>query len=391
MLKYRLARNLAALAAAGLALWPSGVAAEDLAWEFWVPVPGAVDIDGPRSDGKFIVVGRAQLFLLDPSGELTPFANGPGGYHEDAGSETYLALSSGLHVDDANCDWAPDETYILRMHAPFGVNRVNADGTESGSFANTPGVRILTAITFDTGGAFGNRMLVLGIAGAKSVVFSIDCNGGVKVIPNKLPALEGQMAVAPEGFGAVGGELILPDERGRILALAPNGTFSVVLARPPAGVDKTIGAVGFVPSGFTQRGGDMFHADHKTPGSSVVGTDTMLRMKGEQLLAAGVQDGDLLATAEIGGTLIDVRCPDTCTATRLTARDKAHTEGHFAFALNAPPASPPPPTQPKAAGPLVPRAVIDYVGMWGIPTGVFILLVAFVAAVAVQAIRRRSH
>jgi hypothetical protein len=391
MLKYHLARNLAALAAAGLALWPSAVAGADLAWEFWVPVPGAVDVDGPRSDGKFIVVGSAQLYLLDPSGELTPFARGPGGYHEDAGWETYLALSSGLHVDDPGCDWAPDETYLLRMHAPFGVNRVNADGTESGSFANTPGVRILTGITFDTGGAFGNRMLVLGIAGTKSVVFSIDCTGGVKVITNRLPALEGQMAVAPEGFGAFGGELILPDETGHILALAPNGSFSVVLAKPPPGVDKTIGALGFVPAGFTRRGGDMFHADHKTPGSTVVGTDTILRIKGEQLLAAGVQDGDLLATAEIGGTLIDVRCTETCTATRLTAADKAHTEGHFAFALNAPPASPPPAGPAKAGGPLVPHAVIDYVGTWGIPTGVFILLVAFLAAVAVQAIRRRAR
>jgi hypothetical protein len=388
MLKYR----LAALAAAGMALWPAAVSAEDIAWEFWVPVPGAVDIDGPRSDGKFIVAGSAQLYLLDPSGNLTPFATGPGGYHEDAGWETYLALSSGLHVDSANCDWAPDETYILRMHGPFGVNRVNADGTESGSFANTPGVRILTGITFDTGGAFSNRLLVLGIAGTKSVIFSIDCNGGVQVIPTrgKLPSLEGQMAVAPQGFGSFGGELIIPDETGRILAVAPNGNVSVVLDKPPAGVDKTIGALGFVPAGFSERGGDMYHADHKTPGSTVVGTDTILRIKGDALKSS-LQDGDLLATAEIGGALIDVRCADTCTATRLTAPDKAHTEGHFAFALNAPSSQSPPPATARVNGPLLPRAVMDFVGTWGIPTGVFILLVAFLAVVAVQTIRQRAR
>jgi hypothetical protein len=391
VLKYRLARNLIALATAGLALWPAAVAAEDIAWEFWVPVTGAVDIDGPRSDGKFIVAGSAQLYLLDPSGQLTQFSEGPGGYHEDAGWETYLALSPGAHVDDPACDWAPDETFILRMHAPFGVNRISADGTESGSFANTPGVRILTALTFDTGGAFDNRMLVLGIAGTKSVVFGVDCNGGVKVITDKLPALEGQMAVAPQGFGSFGGELIIPDETGRVYAVTPNGKITVILSKLPAGVDKTIGALGFVPSGFTERGGDMYHADHKTPGSTVVGTDTILRIKGDQLIQAGVQDGDLLATAEIGGALIDVRCADdTCTATRLTAADKAHTEGHFAFALTAPPATPPP-GNPEPAGPIVPRAVIDFGGMWGIPTAVLLLLVAFLALVAVQAIRRRGR
>jgi hypothetical protein len=278
------------------------------------------------------------------------------------------------------------------MHGPFGVNRISGDGTESGSFANTPGVRILTAITFDTVGTFQHRMLVLGITRAnKSIVFAIDCNGKVEVITKKpLPWLEGQMAVAPKTFGAFAGQLILPDESGRILAVNAQGDMSIVLAHPPAGVDKTIGAVGFVPEGFNERGGDMYHADHKTPGSTVVGTDSIIRVSSDHLFNAGVRDGDLLATAEVGGALIDVRCAGTCTATRLTAADKAHTEGNFAFALNAPAATPPP-VNPKVGGSLVPRAVMDFVGTWGIPTAVFVLLVAFLAVVAVQAISRRAR
>src|SRR5438045_5247138 len=305
MLKYHLARNLVALAVAGLGLWRSAVAAAGLAWELWVPVPGALDVDGPRSDGKCVVMGSGALWLLDRSGEKSEFARGPGGYHEDAGREAYLALSPAMHVDSGGCDWAPDETYILREHTPFGVNRVSADGTESGSFANTPGVQLLTAITFDGTGSFMNRMLVLGIAGTKSLVFAIDCNGGVQVIARGLPALEGQMAVAPAGFGAFAGNLIIPDETGRILAVASDGTLKVLMAKPPAGVDPRIGAVGFVPVGFAGRGGDMYHADQKTPASAVVGTDTVLRIKGDQLIAAGVQEGDLLAAAEIGGALLD--------------------------------------------------------------------------------------
>src|SRR5207244_12548514 len=143
------------------------------------------------------------------------------------------------------------------------------------------GITVLIGITFDTTGSFDHRMLVLGIAGTKSVVVAVDCNGATEVITRTLPSLEGQMAVAPDGFGAFGGNLIIPEERGRILAVAPNGLMRVVLAKLPAGVDKTIGGLGFVPAGFTERGGAAYHADRKTHGSAWPGTDTMLRLKSE--------------------------------------------------------------------------------------------------------------
>ena len=162
------------------------------------------------------------------------------------------------------------------------------------------------------------------------------------------------------------------------------------MAKPPAGVDPRIGAVGFVPAGFAGRGGDMYHADQKTPVSAVVGTDTVLRIKGDQLIAAGVQEGDLLAAAEIGGALLDVRCADTCSVTRLIGNGKAHSEGHFAFALKTLPASPPPPAPANVSAPLIPPAVMDFAGTWGIPGSVFVLLVAFLALVAVQATRQRA-
>src|SRR4029077_12202083 len=154
----------------------------------------------------------------------TDFARGPGGYHEDKGAEAYLAISPGGHVSSAECDFARDDTFVLRMHVPLGVNRVSAAGDESGPFANLTGVSALTGIAFDTVGAFDHRLLVLGLRGTKGTVFAIDCNGGVQVITSSLPTLEGGMAVAPNGFGSFGGDLIVPDEiAGRIYAVGSGG------------------------------------------------------------------------------------------------------------------------------------------------------------------------
>ena len=389
MLKYR----LALVAVAALALWPSAVSAADLVWDQWLDVPGAVDVDGPRTDGKLVVAGSAALYLLDPKTGLTDFARGPGGYREDPHTEAYIAVSQASHVESAGCDWAPDETYILRLHGPFGVNRVNATGDESGSFTNIPGVTRLTGITFDTHGAFDNRLLVMGVgAGNKTTVFAVDCNGGVKAIKSGLPLLEGQMAVAPEGFGAFGGQLIIPDETGRVLALAANGALSVVVKKPfPGNINPTIGGVGFVPDGFTARGGAAYHIDRLEPGSSFRGRDKLIRLTSEQLAPAGVQDGDLLAVAEDGGAMLAIRCADTCSAQVIVKGDLvAHVEGHVAFFVNPPTAPAPSPAAAKVARPLLPQAVMDFVGMWGIPTVVFLLLVAFLSAVAVQAMRRRA-
>jgi hypothetical protein len=392
MLKYHLARNLAALAAAGLALWPAAATAADLTWEQWLPVPGAADVDGPRSDGTFVVAGSAALYLLHPSGGLEPFARGPGGYHEDPHTEAYIAVSSGGHVDTAECDFAPDETFILRMHAPLGVNRVNAAGDESGPFTNITGVSSLTGITFDRQGAFDHRLLVMGLSAGKTTVFAVDCNGGVQVIKRSLPLLEGQMAVAPPGFGAFAGQLIIPDESGRVLALAATGALTVLIKKPlPGNINPTLGGVGFVPDGFMERGGAAYHVDRLEPKSSFRGRDMLVRVLSDQLKNAGVQDGDLLAVAEDGGAMLSVRCTATCTAIVIIAGDKtAHVEGHVAFFVNAPPPTPAPTGVAKVVRPLLPQGVVDFVGSWGIPASVFALLVAFLVAVAVQAIRRRA-
>ncbi|TMF34469.1 MAG: hypothetical protein E6I30_06225 [Chloroflexi bacterium] len=238
-MKYRVAAIAAAISAAWIALTPTTAASATTAWEQWTQIKGVFDVDGPRTDGSMVVAGSAALYLVDATGHTTPFARGPGGYHEDAGAEAYLAVSRGGDVAGAQCSFAPDETFLLRLHVPIGITRINAAGDETGSFANLTGVSTLNGIAFDTVGSFDHRLLVTGPAGGKTTVFAIDCNGAVKVITRSAPALEGGLAVAPQTFGSFGGDLIAPDElSGKIYAIAPDGKVALI-ARPalPTGGD----------------------------------------------------------------------------------------------------------------------------------------------------------
>jgi hypothetical protein len=394
-LKYRwLVRAAALVAATWMALAPVGADAAGAVWEQWQSFKGVIDVDGPRTDGTFVVAGAGALYLLDGEGNQSPFSRGPGGYHEDAGGEAYIAVSKGGHVESSSCDFTPDETFIVRLHTPLGVNRVSADGEESGSFTNLTGVTALNGIAFDTTGAFDHRLLVTGAAKGKTAVFAIDCNGAVKALTRTAPALEGGLAVAPPSFGPFAGDLIAPDElSGRIYAIKPDGSFALVVKPAlPTGADVGVESVGFVPDGFTERGGAVYYADRVTPGGRHPGADKLLRLTSAQLADNLVQDGDLLVATEGGASTVAVRCAANCLVLSVVpAATRAHGEGHIAFAVNPAPKTAPAPVAARPSTPVVPQGLLDFIGYWGIPTGAFLLLVAFVAAVAVQAIRRRAR
>jgi hypothetical protein len=378
-------RLLAVLAAAQVVVAPVPAYAADATWGLGPAVVGVFDVDGPRSDGSFIVAGSAALYLMDPAGKLAPFARGPGGYHEDKGAEAYLVNSPAGPVSPGGCGFARDETFVLRLHVPIGVNRVSASGDESGSFANVTGVATLNGIAFDTTGAFGHRLLVSGPAGGKTVIFAIDCNGAVTVITRSAPVLEGGLAVAPSGFGSFGGALIATDEfSGKIYAIAPSGAVSVV-AKPnlATGADVGVEGVGFVPPGFTGRGGRVFFADRLTAGSPHPGTDRLLRLPSAPIAAARVQDGDLLVATEGGATMVAVHCGPTCTTTPIVAKaTRAHGEGHLAFTVNQPAPSP----TPHLAG----HQLGGNSNLTGLIAGIGVLVVvAFVVAAALIFRRRR--
>jgi hypothetical protein len=376
-----------------LALWPSAALADGAAWEEWQPIPGVFDADGPRTDGSLLIAGSAALYLLDADGKLTPFARGPGGYRDDPGAEAYVAVSRGGHVSSAGCDFTPDETFILRLHVPFGITRVTADGADSGSFANITGVTALGGIAIDTGGAFDQRLLVTGTTTAKkTAVFAIDCNGAVTAVTRAAPAVEGGIAVAPSGFGQFGGDLIAPDEyTGRIYAISPAGK-ATMIARPalPVGADVGVESVGFVPQGLLSRGGWVYYADRFTKGNRHPGTDHLLRLSSSALDAAGVREGDMLVAFEGGATLIAIRCDATCGVTAVVRTPtRAHGEGHLAFTVNPPRAASPTPVALAAARPLVPPGTVDFAGQWGVAIVVVIAAASFGLAVGAQAVRRR--
>ena len=382
-------RAIVIMAVAYLALAPAASRAAGPTWEPWLSLPGALDVDGPRTDGQLVATGSAALYLVDPAaGAKVDFARGPGGYRDDAGLEAFIAMSPGGHVVAADCDFGQDETYVLRQHFPFGITRVDAAGEESGSLANIPGVTTLTGIAFDTVGGFDHRLLVLGGTDKEVRLFAVDCNGGVKLLTTGLSPLEGGMAVAPMGFGSYGGRLIIPDERrGRIVAIASNGQPKIIFDRGLTGPDRTFGGLGFVPPDFISRGGSMYVADRKE-GGAFPGTDNILRMQSTALAAAGVQDGDLLVVTEDGGRLVDVRCTQECTATFLSERSSAHAQGHLAFTMNLPEENPTPAASPP---PGAPQALVVFIGLWGIPTIAFAMLVAFIAAMAFQVFLRRGR
>ena len=379
-------RLLALAAAAHLAMIPAYAATVSSAsWESWQSLPGIFDVGGPRSDGSLVVAGSGALYLVDPAGTVTPFARGPNGYHEDAGAEAYLAVSPGGHVTAAGCDFVRDETFVLRLHAPIGLNRVSATGDASSSFTNLSGVTSLSGIAFDTTGAFDHRLLVSGQSGTNTVILAVDCTGAAQVITRSAPVLEGGLAVAPNGFGSFGGSLIAPDElSGSVYAINAAGVVSVV-AKPelPTGGDIGVESVGFVPPGLINRGGAIYYADRLTPNNPHPGTDSLLRLSVAQLGTAEAQDGDLLVATEGGASMVAVRCSAQCTVLVVVpTATQAHGEGHLAFTMN------PPTGSPIAATPSRTGAASNGLS---VQTAVLVLLLVLLAGSGILIRRRRQR
>lgn len=348
-LKYR-----AALAAAGCLAFAHALPAAAATAPAWSPVAkiaGVVDVGGPRADGWLVVMGSGKLWLVDPLGAATPY---PGSYSDDRTAETYLTvipeLPPAAATSTAGCSFERGDVYVLRLHAPLGLNKVDGHGVKT-AFANIPNVTALNGITIDTGGAFGYRLLVTGPVGnGKTEIAAVDCAGTVSVITRAAPALEGGVEVAPNSFGAFGGMLIAPDEvSGNIYAIAADGTTKTVAASGlPKGADIGVEAVGFVPHGWY---GNVYYSDRITKGNPHPGTDNLLALTSDSLSGLGVAEGDLLSATEGGATLIDVRCTATCTVQPLiTTATKAHGEGHLIFTGATPiEPSPSPQTGPRPA------------------------------------------
>ena len=296
-----------------------------VAWEQWQHVPGVIDLAGPRRDGRLVAAANGRLVLIDPAtGTVSAYAPV---YSVRAGPESYIALSPGLAVDGAHCRFRRDDVYALDYSSPLGVKRI-ARGTVS-DLATIPGVTTLTGIAFDTVGRFGHRLLVMGLSEpGRTRVSAVDCRGNVTSIGVVDIGLEGGMAVAPRDFGLFGGQLFAASEAtGEIVAVSSGGLLSAVApSGVEAGDDIGVQGVGFVPARGTPTA---YLADRGGQSPPHAGTDSVLRLGTSDLDAAAVEPGDLLVATEGGATVVDVRCSDRCTVTRIaTGPSIAHGEGH---------------------------------------------------------------
>jgi hypothetical protein len=326
------------VAAVSLIAWlaiASPLAARDgatAAWHVWRSTKGVVDVAGPRSDGRLVVAARGRLFLLRPgTRRLSPYPSTGKAYATNRTLEPYIALAGPGQRTGSGCSFPRDTVYAIEPAGGTGVIAVAPDGRVR-RLADIRGVKTLNGIEFDTVGHFGRRLLVVGLtADGHGALISVDCRGRTRTLTLVAPHLEGGLAVAPATFGAFAGDLIAPDELdGRLLALSPDGSFRDVAALgQPAGGDIGVESIGFVPSADAGA----FLADRHSPGNANPGHDAILRLTADELHAAGVAPGDLLAALEGGGTTIDVRCDATCSVSEVaTAPTGAHAEGSIGFA-----------------------------------------------------------
>jgi len=327
--------GLAAVLAAATPQPSAQTGTEHLTWGSYQHLTGVFDVGGPLPDGRVVVAGSQQLFLLDPArGQVSTL--GPEG---GQGGEAYLAVSPtpALRVTSAGCEFSSGEVYQLQLTGSPGVTRVDAQG-RAHPFAHVPGVDSLNGIAFDTSGRFGHRLLVTGSHRGGTAVVALDCAGRSQLVTDTGPTLEGGLAVAPAGFGSFGGDLIAPDElSGNLIAIRPDGSSAVIAPSGlPTGGDIGVESLGFVPAGF-RAGGHAYMADRATSNNPHPGTDSLLRLDAGQLTRAGVRDGDLLVGTEGGALTIGVRCGQGCRVFRVAQGPAvAHGEGHLLLVADHP-------------------------------------------------------
>ena len=175
------------------------------------------------------------IYAASPSGTpIRPFAAMP-----RLVEETRCALSPGNHGFPAG------EIYC---HTPDNkIYEISPDGKRVSVFATLPVPATLTsdgALGFDTVGHFGHRLVAAtGRTGAPTpaggTVFTIDSAGHVKRVGSYAgPGGADELAIAPAGFGSVGGQALLTVDPGpgggTVVAMNEHGQTTTV-ARLPDG------------------------------------------------------------------------------------------------------------------------------------------------------------
>jgi hypothetical protein len=301
-------------------------------WDQFRHLPGVVDFAGPRGDGSFTVAAAGRLFTLSRADAVQPFARGPGGYSTPIGPEPYIAMTTSDHVAGTSCSFANGAVFALEPGSHQGIIMIGADGRAS-RFVSIPASVALNGIAFDSTGHFGHKLIVTARNHTGSTVLAIDCAGGVRAITTHGPVTEGGVAVAPASFGRFAGDLVAPAETiGLVYAIGPDGAVSTLaVSGLPHGGDIGVESAGFVPPGFGASD-SAYLADRFSKGNRHPGTDSILRLPGNELTKAGVRPGDLLVATEGSAQTIAVHCASSCTVRYIAIGPAvAHGEGHIVF------------------------------------------------------------
>jgi hypothetical protein len=158
-----------------------------------------------------------QVDSVDSSGNVTLFATLPPVASGNC-SEDYLAVSPGLG------NFPPGDIYVTQGPQ---IYQISPDGSQIQLFTTIPTMAANghDGITFDSTGSFGYDMIVTSRTG---YVYKVDSAGNATEIGRLSSMIEGP-AVAPESFGAYGGDVLLAGEgRSEVWAMTPQGSVQSV-------------------------------------------------------------------------------------------------------------------------------------------------------------------
>jgi hypothetical protein len=255
------------------------------------------------------------LYVAEHTGEIDV-----GGFD---GSRAKRFASLPREGEEVRCVPSPGKTRFapgLYCHtAANNIYRVTPSGRIH-FFARLPERRTSDgALAFDTGGRFGSALLA---ATGRSndhhggAVYAVDARGVVgKLGSYPGPGGAENAAIAPEGFGAASGELLLttdtPSREGRLVAFAPDGRARVLTVIRGDGLNS----LAVVPRRWSGRRSGVLVADTLSRTAWFVPARQLRRYA-----------GDVLVAAELRGSFYVVEPGDPYRAIRL---DTNLTRSHY--------------------------------------------------------------
>ena len=189
-------------------------------------------------------------------------------------AESAIAISPGLG------NFATGEVFVLLAGELFEVPAAGSSAPIAAALTLANLTRGNMGLAFDATGTFGYTLLAVG--GSHGFVDEIDAASEVRSLGSFGVNVEGP-AVAPTGFGTVGGELVVAQSFGSsVLAMDPTGS-----VRPFASYGSPAEGISFVPTiacSFSTTGDAYFVADTSNNSLLAVPASTFGKVAGSGLI-----------------------------------------------------------------------------------------------------------